>query len=65
MKNVDGGVRGGMGGMEREQGSEIKNEYVKVAMQRIDLLKKGKLPIREIFTPIQMLSPNSKLYKRS
>jgi adenine-specific DNA-methyltransferase len=47
------------------QGSEIKNEYVKVAMQRIDLLKKGKLPIREIFTPIQMLSPNSKLYKRS
>ena len=46
-------------------GSEIKKKYVNIAKKRIKLLKKGKLKIREMFTPIKMLAPNSKLYRRN
>ena len=49
----------------RAAGSEIKKQYVNIAKKRIKQLKQGKLPIREMFTPIQMLGPNSKLYKRT
>ena len=49
----------------RTAGSEIKKKYINVAKKRIMLLKNGKLPIRETFSPIQVARPNSKLYKRN
>ena len=49
----------------RAAGSEILKKYVNETKKRISKLNKGKLPIREMFTPIQMLEPNSKLYKRT
>ena len=45
-------------------GSEIIEKYVNIIKKRIILLKKGKLPYRKINTPIQMVSGNSKLYRR-
>lgn len=45
-------------------GSEILKKYVSITKQRINLLKKGELPYREINTPIKMVSGNSKLYRR-
>ncbi len=45
-------------------GSEILKKYVSITKKRINLLKKGKLPYREINTPIKMVSGNSKLYRR-
>ena len=48
----------------RTAGSEILKKYVNITKKRINLLKKGKLPYRKINTPIQMVSGNSKLYRR-
>ncbi len=48
----------------RTAGSEILKKYVNITKKRISLLKKGKLPYRKINTPIQMVSGNSKLYRR-
>ena len=48
----------------RTAGSEIIKKYVNISKKRINLLKKGKLPYRKINTPIQMVSGNSKLYRR-
>jgi adenine-specific DNA-methyltransferase len=49
----------------RAAGSEIKKRYTNIIKKRISKLRSGKLPIREMFTPIRMLEPNSKLYKRN
>lgn len=45
-------------------GSEIKKKYVNIAKKRILQLKKGTLPIRKMFTPVLVSSPNSKLRNR-
>ena len=45
-------------------GSEIKKNYVNISKKRILQLKKGTLPIRKMFTPILVSSPNSKLRNR-
>ena len=49
----------------RAAGSELLKKYVDIAKKRLNLLKKNKLPYRQINTPIQMVKGNSKLYKRS
>ena len=49
----------------RAAGSEIIKKYVKIAKERISLLKKGKLRIRKMNTPIHLLPPTSKLYIRN
>lgn len=48
----------------RAAGSELLKKYVDIAKKRLNLLKKNKLPYRQINTPIQMVKGNSKLYKR-
>ena len=48
----------------RTAGAEILKKYVKETKKRISQLKNGTLPYREMFTPIKMLGPNSKLYRR-
>ena len=48
----------------RAAGSEIIKKYVKITKKRISLLKKGKLPIRKMNTPIFMHPSTSKLYRR-
>ena len=48
----------------RTAGSEIIKKYVNLTKKRISLLKKGKLPIRKMNTPIFMHPPTSKLYRR-
>ena len=45
-------------------GSEILKKYINITKKRINLLRKNKLPYRKINTPIQMVSGNSKLYRR-
>ena len=45
-------------------GSEIKKNYVNISKKRILQLKKGTLPIRKMFTPVLVSSPNSKLRNR-
>ena len=45
-------------------GSEIKKNYVNITKKRILQLKDGTLPIRKMFTPVQVSSPNSKLRNR-
>lgn len=42
-------------------GSETMKNYVKIAKNRISKLKNGTLPIRKMFTPIKVMSANSKL----
>ena len=46
-------------------GSEILKKYINITKKRINLLRKNKLPYRKINTPIQMVSGNSKLYRRA
>ena len=45
-------------------GSEIKKNYKNISKKRILQLKKGTLPIRKMFTPVLVSSPNSKLRNR-
>ena len=49
----------------RSAGSEIKKKYINIAIKRIKLLKKGKLPFRPSYQPIYEAEPNSKLYRRN
>ena len=49
----------------RTAGSEILKKYVNITKKRINLLKKNKLPYRQMNTPIQMVKGNSKLYRRT
>ena len=46
-------------------GSEIKKNYVNITKKRILQLKDGTLPIRKMFTPVQVSSLNSKLRNRN
>ena len=45
-------------------GTEIKKKYIKIAKQRLTQLKNGTLPYRKIFTPIKVITGNSKLLFR-
>ena len=45
-------------------GSEIEKKYVNISKKRILQLKNGTLPIRKMYTPVQVSSPNSKLRNR-
>ena len=45
-------------------GSEIKKKYVNISKKRILQLKNGTLPIRNMYSPVQVSSPNSKLRNR-
>ena len=45
-------------------GTEIKKKYIKVAKKRFAQLKNGTLPYRKIFTPVKVITGNSKLLFR-
>ncbi len=45
-------------------GTEIKKKYVDIAKKRLQQLKNGTLPYRKIFTPIKVITGNSKLLFR-
>lgn len=48
----------------RSIGTEIQDKYIKVAKKRFEQLRKGILPYRKIFKPVQLVTGNSKLYYR-
>ena len=47
-----------------KKGFEIVKEYVSIAKKRLKQLKEGNLPYRKIFSPIKIITGNSKLLFR-
>lgn len=45
-------------------GTEINQKYISIAKNRFNQLKKGTLPYRKMFTPVSIISGNSKLLYR-